>query len=250
MTDVIAKAGLSVAELTSAAQARVLFAHQSVGRNILGAVPLVYREAGIPAAEVVQSPAPVSPARPCLTHVPVGRNRDPLGKLREFAELLDGPFSGSLDVAIIKLCYADVDADTDVDTLFEAYGSTMDGLARRHPELNLIYATVPLTTDRGWKARVKAVLGRDRRNGPADNVARYRYNTKVRQKYGDSGRLFDIAAVEATLATEPMLRRRRTESYEVLNAALSSDSGHLNERGSWAAAVALLRAIAASVAPR
>ena len=42
-------------------------------------------------------------------------------------------------------------------------------------------------------AKVKATIGTADRRGPADNLARHRYNTLVRERYAPTGRLFDIA---------------------------------------------------------
>ena len=125
----------------------------------------------------------------------------------------------------------------------------MDAIAARHPRVRLVYTTVPLTTDRSWKAKVKAAIGSPDRRGPADNLVRHRYNTLVRERYGSSGRLFDIAGVEATLDREPMLRRLGGQGYHVLNRDLASDAGHLNAEGARAAAAEFVRVVAASARP-
>lgn len=230
-------------ELEAAARSRFFFGHKSVGANILGGIPTVYAAAGMAAPTIVETREPQQ-AGSFIAHAQVGRNRDPHGKLKDFAELVDGPLGENLEVALVKFCYADVVADTDVGALFDQYRSTLDGLAERHRGLTLLYATVPLTTDRSWKANVKALLGSDDRRGPADNLARHRYNTLVRERYGDTGRLFDVAAVEATLDRQPMTRTVAGQPYHVLNRELSSDAGHLNAAGSAAAAAELLRVIA------
>jgi hypothetical protein len=239
----------SAADLAAVAGARVLFGHKSVGANLLGGIAPLYQAAGVPAPRVVEAREPVDTTTPFLAHTHVGQNRDPLGKLKDFEGLLDGPLGEAVDVALVKLCYADVDAGTDVEGLFRRYTETMDGIAARHPGLRLVYTTVPLTTDRSWKARVKAALGSGDRRGPADNLARHRYNTLVRERYGQTGRLFDIAAVEATLDGPAMVRRLDGREYHVLNRDLSSDAGHLNPRGARAAAAEFVRVVAASARP-
>jgi len=246
VTTTTAPAPPSAADLAAVAGARVLFGHKSVGANILSGIAPLYRDAGVPAPRVVEAREPVDPGQPFLAHTQVGQNRDPLGKLADFDALLDGPLAEAVDVALVKLCYADVDAGTDVAAVFDRYTATMDALAARHPRLRLVYTTVPLTTDRSWKGKVKAALGSADRRGPADNLARHRYNTLVRDRYGASGRLFDIAAVEATLDGPAMVRRLGGEEYHVLNRDLSADAGHLNADGARAAAAQFVRVVAAS----
>lgn len=235
------------ADLRQVTGVRVFFGHQSVGANVLGGVAPVYAAAGEPAPRLVETRLPVD-APAFVAHAKVGRNRDPIAKLADFAEILDGPLGDELDVALVKFCYADVTADTDVPGLYEAYQAALEALQRRRPGIRFIRATVPLTTDRGWKAKTKALLGRDDQQGPADNLARQRYNAMVRDRYAADGRLFDIAEVEATVAQQPMTRRLRGQQYQVLNRALSSDAGHLNDLGSALAATELIRIVAADAA--
>jgi len=237
----------SSAQLQSAARLRVLFGHQSVGANVIDAVPAVFGSGGVTAPRIVETREPVASDAGFIAHAYVGENGDPLGKLSDFSRILDGPLGGEVDVAMVKLCYVDIDASTDVDMVFDAYVRTMADLAERHPGVRFLYTTVPLTADRDVKARVKAVLGRGDRMGPADNRARQRYNQLVRQAYGRTGRLFDIAAVESTMLQGTATKRGRGEdAYYVLNDNLRSDRGHLNAQGAEAAAGELVRVLAAN----
>ena len=68
----------------------------------------------------------------------------------------------------------------------------------------------------------------------------------VRARYGDTGSVFDIAAVEATMEQQPMVRNLKGQRYLVLNRALSSDAGHLNALGSQAAAAEFVRVLAST----
>lgn len=232
------------ADLRDVCRARVFFGHQSVGGNVLRGLGLVYAAAGEPAPRLIETRLPV--AEPSfLAHTKVGKNRDPIAKLADFSEVIDGPLGDEVDVALLKFCYADITSSTDVPALNEAYHATLDALQQRHPGIRFIHATVPLTTDRGWKAKTKALLGRDDQRGPADNLARQHYNSMMRDAHAADGQLFDIAAVEATADQQPMTRRTKGQRYEVLNRALSSDAGHLNSLGSELAATELIRVIAA-----
>ncbi len=232
-------------ELATFAGTTLLFGHQSVGVNVLDGIDAVYGSAGVPTPGIVEvSPGSAAALHPGIDHAFVGVNGDPSGKLRDFEALVDGAGEG-VDVALVKLCYVDITASTDVRALFDEYVATMDALEQRHPDITFLYATAPLTTDRSWKANVKAILGIDDERGPADNAARQEYNALVRDRYGSTGRLFDIAAVQATSDAGPMSRTHDGEEYFVLNAAMSSDAGHFNEIGSRLAASELIRIVAA-----
>lgn len=238
-------------ELKAFAASRVLFGHQSVGANVIDGVERTFVAAGAAGLlTVTETREPVSAEGGFLAHASVGVNGDPYGKLTDFKALLDGPLGSNLDIALLKLCYVDVVAETDVDAVFTAYSSMMADLERSHPSVRFLYTTVPLTTDRGWKSTIKSWIGDDDHMGPADNLARQRYNALVRLRFGSTGRLFDIAAVEATLAQDPTERHSGGQAYYVLNKALASDAGHLNDLGGSLAATELIRVVAAGGSKR
>lgn len=222
---------------------RVFFGHQSVGANVIDGVGSVFAQSGVQVPEVVETRDSVPARAGFLAHAHMGVNGDPFGKLTDFASVLGGPMGGRIDVAVLKFCYADIVAGTDVQAVFDAYVQTMAGLEASHPAVRFLYTTVPLSTDWSWRQVVKSWIGRNDQMGPADNLARQEYNQLIRDKYGDSGRLFDIAAVEATLTEDPMSRTEGGQPYYVLNPQLASDAGHLNELGQRAAAVAFIDAV-------
>lgn len=221
----------------------VLFGHQSVGSNILDGIANVYADAGRAVPEIVEV-SETSAGAAQIMHSYVGVNGDPLGKFEAFRTLVDGPAGESASVAMVKLCYTDITAPSDVAAVFDGYTALMADLEARHPDVTFLYATVPLTTDRSWKANIKALFGSDDQMGPGDNQAREQYNALIREEYAVSGRLFDVAAVESTMSTDPAVRSLDGSDYYVLNAALSSDAGHLSERGGRLAAAELIRVIA------
>lgn len=231
-------------DLRAVRASRVFFAHQSVGSNLLSGIGPVYAAANEVPPQIVETREPLPALDSFLAHAHVGRNCDPQSKLAEFADVVSDGFGDALDVAVLKFCYADVTANTDVAALFDAYWATIDRLRVRYPALRLVHATVPVTTDRSWKARTKALLGRDDHQGPADNLARERYNAMMRDRCGDIDTLVDIAAVEATIGQQPMVRHLKGQRYLVLNRALSADAGHLNSLGSEAAASEFIRVLA------
>lgn len=231
-------------ELAAFGRARVFFGHQSVGANIVDGVELVFADAAVqPTIKETRLAVPASSG--FLAHSPVGVNGDPLGKFEDFVEIMDGPLGAAVDVALVKLCYVDIVATTDPVAVFEAYVEMMAKLTAAHPEVRFLYTTVPLTTDRTWKSTIRTWLQGDDQMGPPDNVVRAQYNQLVRDRFSGSGRLFDVAAVEATLDGDPMVRSLAGEPYEALNQALSSDAGHLNDLGARLAAAELVKVVAA-----
>ncbi|MFD4327795.1 hypothetical protein ACFWQC_24405 [Nocardioides sp. NPDC058538] len=241
MNDPIAVAWPSDDELRTSGETTVLFGHQSVGTNILDGILRVYADAPVPAPVIAEVSSVEDARHPTFMHAYLGVNGEPLGKFAAFADVMDTRAAAHVDVALMKLCYADVTASTDVHPVFDAYVSTMADLEAAHPDVRFLYTTVPLTADRNWKSKVKAVLGGDDRMGPADNVARERYNALIRERYAATGRLVDIAAVESAGTG---LRSEDGNVYHVLNENLTFDRGHLNEAGSEAVAAELLKMVA------
>lgn len=238
----VAAPTVSDEQLDAVSGTTLLFGHQSVGMNVLDGIAGVYRDASRPPPAIVEAGAEVD--RPSIVHAFVGVNGDPLGKFHAFRELVDAAAGAAPDVALVKLCYTDITSATDARAVFEEYRALMSDLETRHPDITFLYTTVPLTTDRSWRANLKALFGSDDQRGPADNLVREAYNTLIRDEYASSGRLFDIAAVEATLSTDPMTREHHGERYHVLNSALGADAGHLNDVGARTAAAELMRVIA------
>lgn len=225
---------------------RIVFAHQSVGWNILAGVPPVLAAASGNAASIVETRTAPSQSA-FLAHFVVGTNGDPLGKFADFAATVDSGFARRVDGAVMKLCYLDVVATTDVRAVFDAYESTMTALEAKHPDIAFFYTTAPLTADHSVKGALKAVLGHDDLMGPADNVARERYNALVRERYAATNRLIDIAAVQSTLGDGPTARSSGGQPYHVLNRTLASDAGHLNEHGSQLVAAEFVRVVGAAL---
>lgn len=218
-------AAVTNAQLTRAAARRVLFGHQSVGMNILDGVATVYSDRGLAQPAVLEWPS-THPSGGFVSHAYIGENEAPLGKIADFADhvrVTDG-----IDVAVMKLCFVDIVQGTDAQAVFRRYRDTMADLASRRPGVALVYTTVPLTVGAGQ-----------------DNAVRQRFNSLIRNEYADTGRLFDIAAVESTRPDGSRLLAGGG-TYLTLNPAYASDEGHLNERGAARVAAGFLRTIAAA----
>src|SRR3989454_12732065 len=84
----------------AAAEPRIYFGHQSVGANILQGV----KELGVSLS---------------IKDEFLAENGEPLRKLQNFKAAVG---EGSrFDIALVKFCYVDVNADTDARALFERY---------------------------------------------------------------------------------------------------------------------------------
>jgi hypothetical protein len=231
-------------DLAKVARTRVFFGHQSVGMNVLDAVPAVYAENGRTPPPIERDGVRPGPEGGFVAHAFLGENGKPLDKIHDFdARLRSGPAS-RIDVAIMKLCYIDIEAGTDVAAVFDAYRTTISALERDFPHLTLIKATVPLTTEAGFRSRLKARLRMAGRFSQAENVARERLNALLRQEYG-AGPLLDLAALESSTPDGTRtIGRYDGREYYALYDGYASDVGHLNSAGAHRVATAWLKLIA------
>lgn len=236
------------ADLDALTGRRIFFGHQSVGENILAGLTTTLAAAGRawPIVDLAAGPPPPAPSpdAPLLLHARVGTNQQPLTKLAEFRRRIDEDLPGAVDVALLKLCYIDIDERTDTTDLADRYLDTLRDLAARHPRVAFVAVTTPLRhSPGGLGVWVRERLGRPNHSKRA-NLARGRFNDRLRQAW-PAARLFDLAAVEATDSQG----RRQTFRYdgatgETLVGAYTSDGGHLNEAGQAHAAEAFVRALA------
>jgi hypothetical protein len=225
--------------LARMAQRRIFFGHQSVGADVVRGLAALADGLAAP-LNLVETRDLAAVEGPCFIHTRIGRNGDPASKLADFAALLDEGAGADLDLAMAKLCYVDVTRDTDTGELARRHDELFDALAGRHPHLRLVPVTVPLTTGFfGLRGAAAKLLGRADPAAP-DNRARARYNDHLRARYGGSGALFDLAAVESN----PSGRQSApNDSTPALCRALTHDGGHLNRRGRKLAAIALVRTL-------
>jgi hypothetical protein len=194
--------------------------------------------------EDVSSAPTVAPAT--IAHVFVTENGDPDRKPRSFARVLDSLANASPDIALLKFCYVDFRADTDVEALFHRYQAAIAEYRARHPATTFVHVTAPLTTvEGGVKALVKRWSGRVP-FGLAENARREEFNGLLRKAYQGREPLFDLARVEST---RPDGRRETVDwngrAVPALADAYALDDGHLNEAGQDRAARELLAVLAA-----
>lgn len=227
---------ISAAEWQTIANRRILFGHQSVGNNLLDGVRQL--------AEEAQINVPITEERtvngPGITHFRVGRNEDPGSKISDFAAVLREAVGGRQpDIAMMKLCYIDINRDTDAKALASQYVETLESLRRQFPQTRLVAVTVPLTTvQTGPKAWVKRLLGKAPA-GYLENVRREEFNRILRQQV-DKDLLFDLAEAESRDATTTFQGQR----VKGLRASFTDDGGHLNPQGQRVVASAWIHLLA------
>ena len=237
-------ATVTAEDLVELSEARVFFAHQSVGVNVLDGVAAVYTEHDLlplPVAEVTAD----DHVGAGLSHIRIGENGDPIGKIEAFDAMLRAGLGDQVDVAILKLCYSDIRAGDDIDTVFTTYRDTLAALRQDYPGVTFVAATVPLNVKRDTVAVVKGWLGRGDKYGPEHNALREELNAMLREEYASSGLLFDVAAIESTAPDGDRITGRHDgKLYYALDRAYASDRGHLNAAGAQAAAEGFLAVLA------
>ena len=241
---------ITTANLTAVARTRMFFGYQSVGMNVLDAVPAVYADHGVSAPPVEQGRAEPGPDGGFIAYKSIDEGVIDAGKtaLGDFDRAMRGGMGRQVDVALMNLCWGDVFSDTDVDALFARYRDTMAALERDFPNVTFIHVTVPLITEPGLftelKTWVKTLLGRRDVRGQPANVTRERLNALIRGEY--AGRhLFDLAAIESTKPDGTRVSGHYdNQGYFALYDGYASDMASLNAVGAKIAATAFLEAIA------
>ena len=224
-------------------QVQLFFGHQSVGMNILSGIETVAEDNQVDLTIIETSSANGLP-EPCLAHAYIGQNFQPLTKLDAFASKMNNGLGEAVDIAFMKFCYVDIDADTDVEALFAAYQNTMNTLQSNYPNVTFVHFTAPLKSQNsGAKAFVKKALGKTTAESD-NNIKREQYNALVREAYQGNEPFFDLAKVESTYPDGS--RSSHTENgftyYSMVN-AYTDDGGHLNETGREVMAGALIQAL-------
>jgi hypothetical protein len=204
---------------------RIVFAHASVGGNIMAGVQTLLGANGSPKPSIVDLGFPTPSPGP-LTAGKIGEvgwydlNTHPWSKVSAFQAYMNSDGLGAVaDIAMMKFCFIDFDAGADsVETsaraaqLFSAYQAMVSAVQAAHPGVKLVHFTAAITA--------------------AGNGRREAYNNLVRATYGSSGRLFDLADLESNGHTDSEGR--------VMDPAYNTGDDHLNTTGKGVVAQALL----------
>ena len=231
----------SPAEVQRVASLRVVFAHQSVGSNILDGVRAIAGRENVPIR--IEEARSDSSTAPGIVHFRVGENGKPESKIDDFRRTLAARPFGNVDVALMKFCFVDFDADIDPKKLAADYESLIDTLQREQPATRFVAVTVPLETlQTGFKAWLKRALGREP-GGYESNARRYAFNDEIRRHFAPA-ELFDLARAESSAGGAAHTYAIGSVRAEALDPAFSADGAHLNADGEVAVAGALIRALA------
>ena len=207
-------------------QLKIAFGHQSVGDNVISGIEALAREhdAALSVAETREALA-----APGFHHFKIGRNGEPRSKLEDFDAAMSRDIAGTADIALMKLCYMDFDSEPNPQQLARDYIAELDRLAARFPQTTFVPVTAPLTTvQTGPKALIKKLLGKEPA-GYESNAKRQQFNETLRQHYANRDVLFDIASIESGFGQATV--ERDGQAVETLSPELTSDGGHLNDRG-------------------
>ncbi len=242
----------SVAEdLRIVSKARILFGHQSVGRNILAGLASLSEEAGVP-LRIIEVTGASPDITPGVFHSNVGTNGDPDSKCEMFGQLLMALGEPQYDVAMMKFCYVDLGRDTplEVAAMIDRYVRLIDTIQAKRSDVQLVHVTMPLRADPpGRRTMVKRFIGMSL-PGDADNVLRNAFNDALRARYAGEP-LFDLAAVESTLPDGSRASfKHGGEKIYTLADRYTYDGGHLNEQAQRLSAIAFIRTLADTLGSR
>jgi hypothetical protein len=238
------------ADLEAVASARIFFGHQSVGHDIMAGVADLDSAAGVRALSIVTVGREPLQGGGVFAHRPIGENGDPAGKCEDFARVLDRYAADTIDIAILKFCYADIRHTRNIEEMFDSYKRSMDSLRSRYPSVTFVHVTVPVTMRSDWWKRVgRMAMGKDD-EWDMGSTNRYLFNQRMLATYGNEP-FFDLAAVESTRpdGTRDSFTYRGKQGLALLP-EYTYDGGHLNERGRRVVAREFIRVIAGVVRSR
>lgn len=231
--------------LETVASARVLFGHQSVGRNILAGLSELAAETGVELRIEETNGAP-SASGPGVFHSNIGKNGDYESKCVAFEHLLMHPDRPAYDIAMMKFCYADMGRGIDAEAaaMMTRYTALIDDLQTHRPDVEIVHATMPVRSKPGgWRNAVKRIIGREI-SQDSDNALRNAFNDLLRERYAGEP-LFDIAVLESTL---PNGRRasfkHNGRTVYTLAPEYTYDGGHLVPAAQRMAAAEFLKVVA------
>ena len=235
------------ANLEAMTRARIFFAHQSVGRNILEGLMRLAQDHAVDALSVVElSPGNPTPER-TLAHASVGRNTDPVSKLTDFSKQLRAQAQNPPDIALMKFCYVDFDPGSDAEALFRDYSQTLRALGEEFPGVRFLHMSVPLTVRMlRLKDRVKLLLGKPLWVDEA-NAVRERFNERLRESHPEQ-EIVDIARIESTFPDGARcIETVHGVPVPSMVHSYSDDGGHLNALGQRLLATEFARVVAANL---
>lgn len=222
---------------------RILFGHQSVGRNILSGIDILKKKQDSDNLRIVEPEQIDGIEGGYFAHFNIGENTQPLSKFSDFEGKV-ASYAENIDFALFKLCYIDLDRNSDVDHIFEQYELLMTRLIKKYPEIIFLHTTAPLRhCSANFGVFIRELLGRPN-NSKQDNIKRNDFNKKIRQTYSTE-KIIDLAEIESTsINGRHASFKYQGIVYDNLLADYTSDGGHLNENGQTHVASSFITSIA------
>jgi len=211
---------------------KIYFGHQSIGFNIVAGVEDVLKENSKLRLSIVETSNPADFNRALFAHSRVGKNHDPLSKIKGFAAFMENGLGEKSDIAFFKFCNVDINSKTDVKALFNEYSKALASLKAKYPKTVYVHMTSPVRiVQTGIKVPLKKLLGKPI-DGYDDNAKREEYNELMRKAYAGKEPLFDLAMIESTLPDGNRTTFTKDgKEYAYLAPEYTKDGGHLNEKG-------------------
>lgn len=210
---------------------RILFAHKSVGNNILSGLKDLSDETGIELNVKKIDNKPIE-SKKIFAHSMGGKNDYPKTKIDSFTAKLK-ELNNELvpEVAFLKLCYVDIKPNTDVNELFSYYKEKIESLKKEKPDTTFVHLTVPLQSNpNSIKTKIKRLIGRQIWE-EASNVKRNEFNQLINKSFKGEP-IFDIARIESTRkdgSREQFMEDGKV--YYSMSPEYTTDGGHLNKLG-------------------
>ncbi len=219
---------------------KIYFGHQSVGYDIIAGIKDIMDKNRKVSLNIKETVDMTGCTNGVFAHSPNGENGDLRSKIDAFVKTMEGGMGQQADIAFFKFCFVDFNETTGIKELFNYYRSAMKGLKKKYPNITILHATVPLTTEGellGVKDKakdlIKIILGRTtgaEKNAMA-NIKRNEYNAALIKEYGRAS-IIDIALYESTGPDGKLYTGNNAGSeHASLVPAYTYDGGHLNETG-------------------
>ena len=210
---------------------KIIFGHRSVGNNIIQGIGEIISENNAQklALQKIENIGKL-PGKYFL-EANIGSNGDPKSKIDDFHKIVDQLAQNEPTIAMMKLCYADIKQNADINDIFKYYTEIIDSLHEKYPNLIIIHFTVPLTSKRTILMSIKDFIKARSNSSMLDNIVRNKYNQFLLSKY-PADQIFDLAKIESTYLDGTFEEYSyQGKVYNSLIPEYSDDGGHLNEKG-------------------
>lgn len=210
---------------------RILFAHHSVGENILDGLKTLAKKTGVDLKIEQIDTVPLTANSKFVDFSP-GQNTNPKSKIDAFAEQIKNLNSDFIpEIAFLKFCYIDFSPDTNVKEILAYYKENKETLKKRKPEITFVHVTVPLTTQpNDFKSSIKRLLGMQVWED-ASNISRTEFNDLLHKTFPEDP-IFNIARIESTRSDGSRTEfTHNGKTYYSLAPEYTYDGGHLNTLG-------------------